>query len=84
MTDPVSIFLRNLTIDKSDSIMNPIHLHGNAQHVNVRLYFDNEENMEPVMDKISEALSGIPKLISAYELVSDGFGKLVPDVRPIA
>lgn len=67
--------------------MDPIHLYGNAQHINIRLYFDKDENREKLLSRISEMLDTAPALvsmISAYELVSDGFGRLVPDERPIA
>ena len=69
--------------------VNPIHTDRTVQHVNVRIYFDQEEDRENLLDQISTALQDSPalagvRLVSAYELVSDGFGRLVPDDKPLA
>ena len=64
-----------------------IHTDQSVQHVSVRLYFGKDEDRAGLLDAISDALQGSPELahmISAYELVSDGFGRLVPDERPLA
>jgi len=66
---------------------NPIHSDSTVQHIDVRIYFDKNEEHEDLLNAISEALQASPDLsgmISAWELVSDGFGRLVPDERPLA
>lgn len=58
-----------------------------VQHVDVRLYFGKDEDREAILDRISDVLQGAPELshmISAYPMVSDGFGRLVPDTKPLA
>lgn len=66
---------------------NPIHMDQTVQHVDVRLYFGKDENREHLLDNISEALqahASLASMISAYELVGDGFGRLVPGDKPLA
>ncbi len=57
------------------------------QHVDVRLYFDRDADRQDLLDRISNALqtsADLCDLVSAYELTGDGFGRLVPDDRPLA
>lgn len=64
----------------------PIHSDGSVQHIDVRLYFDRELSREDLLDKISDALQTpvLAEMISAYELVNDGFAHLTPDDKPLA
>lgn len=68
--------------------VNPIHADETVQHVNVRLYFDKDLDHDELLDKISETLQGdgyaLHELVSAYELVPDGFGRIVPAESPLA
>lgn len=66
---------------------NPIHTDRSVQHVDVRLYFPMDA--VDLLDKISEALQvlgagALAEMISAYELINDGFAHLTPDDRPLA
>jgi hypothetical protein len=66
-----------LAIETDDSV----------QRIPVVLFFDKELDPEDLRDRISEALQAAPglcDLVAAYELVSDGFGRLVPDPKPLA
>jgi hypothetical protein len=69
-------------------MVDPIEGTFNAtQNVNVRLYFPKDMDPETIRAKITAALQSdadMTDLISAYELVSDGFGRLVPDSKPLA
>jgi hypothetical protein len=60
---------------------------GEVQRVDVRLYFDADAGREDLLNRISLALQESAELCdmaAAYPLVSDGFGRLVPDDRPLA
>lgn len=66
---------------------NPIHTDPSIQHVDVRIYFAQDEDPVTLRDDISEALQASPRLahmISAYELVNDGFAHLTPTDKPLA
>lgn len=67
--------------------INPIHSDRSVQSIDVRIYFDRDLNHEDLLNKISDALQDAPQLsemISAYELVNDGFAHLSPDDKPLA
>jgi hypothetical protein len=58
-----------------------------VQHVDARLYVPLDA--VDLLDKISEALQvlgagALAEMISAYELINDGFAHLTPDDRPLA
>jgi hypothetical protein len=67
--------------------INPIHLAGSPENLAVqsfdmRMYFPAEMRREDVIDRVMTVLQdsmAMSNLISAYELVNDGFGHLVPD-----
>lgn len=71
---------------------NPIHVSGTeendaVQAIDVRLYFPHDADPEDVLDRISNALqdsSELYDMVGAYPLVGDGFGRLVPDTKPLA
>ncbi len=57
------------------------------QHIDVRLYFDKDEDKEHLLTNISDGLqayAGLASMVAAYELVPDGFGRTVPDTKPLA
>jgi hypothetical protein len=67
---------------------NPIHISGTpenegVQKFDVRMYFPREASREKIIDMVMAALQDSSdlaeaELVAAYELVSDGFGGLVP------
>jgi hypothetical protein len=68
---------------------NPIHVTGTPENnsvvaVNVRLYYPAGTPDEDIFDDVNDALGNSPVLVSAYMMLSDGFGHLVPDDKPIA
>jgi hypothetical protein len=70
-------------------MINPIHVSGTPEndavmYIDVRMYFSRDEDREEMLDEINAALGQSPSMISAYEMLSDGFGHLVPDDKPIA
>ncbi len=65
-----------------------IHTDRSIQHVDIRLYFNLNGDHEDLLADIRQVLrdAQIPLLsdmVSAFELVGDGFGRLVPDDRPL-
>jgi len=68
--------------------VNPIHTDRTVQHVDVRIYFPVELDREELLDKISETLQGdaynLCEMVSAYELINDGFAHLLPGDKPLA
>lgn len=63
----------------------PIHTNDSMQHVDVRIYFPAGENREELLTEISGVLQDyLERMVSAYELVRDSFGQLVPDDKPLA
>ena len=65
----------------------PVHTSPDVQHVDVRLYFPRGLEGAALLDKINQALGESPhlvELVSAFELVGDGFGRTVPADEPLA
>ena len=69
-------------------MVNPIHTDPTVQHVDVRFYFDRQIDHDIVLDSINKTLTGcsydLAAMLGAYEMVADGFGRLVPDDKPLA
>jgi hypothetical protein len=70
-------------------VTNPIHVTGTPENnsvipVNVLLYYPAGTSDEDIFDDVNDALATSPNLVSAYMMLSDGFGHLVPDDKPIA
>lgn len=68
---------------------NPIHISGTPENdsvmpITVVIYYPAEMPKEDALDDLNDALGNSCFLVSAYELVSDGFGHLTPDEKPIA
>ncbi len=64
-----------------------IHTDPLVQHIDIRIYFDRDVNRKDMLDNLSDALQDSPDLyemISAYELVNDGFAHMVPAGKPLA
>jgi hypothetical protein len=62
-----------------------IHSDETKQHIDVRLYFGADLDRKILLEYISDMIQGggPPDLISAYELVNDGFAHLVPADKPL-
>jgi hypothetical protein len=68
---------------------NQIHIVGtperdSVQPVTIVIYYPAEMPREDALDDINDALGNSAVLVSAYELIGDGFGHLVPDEKPLA
>jgi hypothetical protein len=66
-------------------VISPIHVSGtpeneSVQSFDVRMYFPKEMARDDIIDAVMTALgiSEICEIVAAYEMVSDGFGRLVP------
>jgi len=66
---------------------NPIHTDPNVQFIDIRIYFNNDIDVEGTLDDISRMLQDsemMCDMISAYQLRNDGFSHLTPDDKPLA
>jgi hypothetical protein len=69
--------------------INPIHVSGTPENnsvvaVNVRIYYPAGTPDEDIFDDVNRALGESSRIVGAYMMLSDGFGHLVPDDKPIA
>ncbi len=67
--------------------VNPIHTEPDVQHVDVRMYFPRDLDRDWVLNCISSALQSSPEMaemVSAYELVNDGFANFTPADEALA
>jgi hypothetical protein len=70
-------------------MVNRIHISGTPENnsvvkVDVRLYYPAGTPDEDIFDDVNRTLRESSRLVSAYVMLSDGFGHLVPDDKPIA
>jgi hypothetical protein len=73
--------------DKEAKQPNPIHTDRDLQHIDIRLYFNLDADREATLDDISRMLQDsemMCDLVSAYQLVNNGFGNLLPEDKPLA
>jgi len=60
---------------------------GDVQRIDIRLYIPGDTNRATILAEVAAALassSELTEIISAYELESDGFGRLVPRKQRLA